>query len=624
MPTTLPPTSPLLRLAANVAAVPVLRQSAPLASEVRRAVVQYQPTALIVDLPQVIGQEICLAVEQLPRIHMIAWRLRGTRAARAVCTDPSDPRIEAIRLALEHGLRVHFVDVAEAGEGTALPRVPDDCAAEGLGAAAFAALYWAAARPEITKRHRILAGRIGRLAARQPDQRYLVVAGLDESAALRHLFAQGAPETQPGAEEPVLLDIESQPLLHEHLPLVLGEIPFAVHLMEQWRAQASPEEPYPMDLILTGLLNIAAEQYRDEYDEEVSLTEWRTLSQFARNLAIERGRLRPGLYELVTAAKGCVDDDFGAIVLELASRYPANEQDDDDPAAHDPSRHRSLNLYVDFGDGFSRADPAYPLYPVSETTFSFRHRRPNQTQRRQWQEEFADSFFFGGGICSWPPEDERIEAFFTHLRKRALAQIGDAHTIVEEARGSLQDGLDMRETARNWHKKKLYVRRERRPPGAVGPVALIWHDFPLATPDLWRTTLYAENSNESDIAIFCAPLGQEMAGPQISRTEYHGILSVFPARGIPDVWSAAALYPWGTCARVLIAAGIYLCTEKFMAIVAPEPPDGELKALARERGVGLIYIPLSSFSRKTLKRLRTVHILASHQARSWARDYIEG
>jgi hypothetical protein len=399
---------------------------------------------------------------------------------------------------------------------------------------------------------------------------------------------------------------------------VLGEIPFLAWLYENFRQQAGPNETFPVLQGLAELLHTAAVQYADEYDETVNLTEWRALFQFCRNLSLVRGRLRPGFYELVTAAKACVDDDFGAIVLEVASRYPGI--DGPPPDQEEAAAHSSLDLHLDLGDGLRKAVPAYPRPKLAELEFHFRRRRPDERQKRRWQRDFLLSF--GRGICSWPPEDERIEDFFAHLRRRVMQTLTTDHTLVEEFSSSMHDGLDFRETMRNWHTGKLFVRRERIPPGRVGPVVVVWRDYPLGTGGLWRSTLYAENQNESDIAVYCSALGREMVGPEITRTEYHGILSVYPARGIPDVWMVPELYQWRTCARLLLASAILLCEERYIGYVAAKPPDRDLVELARRHKVAIVHLPLAGFSRKTLKRLRQVHILGSHAARKWAGDYI--
>ncbi|MCB2154225.1 hypothetical protein KQI84_05015 [bacterium] len=613
------PTLPYMELSPDVAMAPTLLHSLSGANEARRALFAFQPQCVAIEVPRAVRAAFLQGLEELPRVGMIAFKEPKGRSPLVLAMDPCDARIEAARLALENGIRVELVDTLDAGRGETYRSHPDPLALERIGAAAFAE-QWMKAMPDVaeTTRQKIMAGRIARLAG---ETRTLVVADVQHTAAFRRLLA----DRKKAANLP---DIDAErelvrllPMGERLLPLLLGEMPYLTYLYENFRQQASGDEQFEVLPALSEILNKASAQYRDEFDEEVNLTEWRALYQFGRNLSLVRGRLVPGIYELVIASKGCVDDDFGAIALEIAASYPPNQEDQERDPSEDPSRHRSLDLYVDVGEGLDRAEPAYPRPELHTVEFNFKRRRHSQRDRLQWQQDFASQYFFGLGICSWPPEDERIENFFDFLRKRALQSISEDHTTVEEFTSSMLDGLDFRETMRNWHRGRLYVRRERVPPGNVGPVVLVWKDC-LLTEQLWRTTLYAENQNESDISVYCAPLGKEMVGPMIARTEYHGILSVFPARGIPDVWTVQELYQWRTSARLLLASAILLCEEKYVAWVAPTPPDRDLVEYARQYNVGIIYLPLASFSRKTLKRLRQVHILGNRQARTWAADYI--
>ena len=44
--------------------------------------------------------------------------------------------------------------------------------------------------------------------------------------------------------------------------------------------------------------------------------------KFVRNYALIRGQLMPDLFQILTAAKGCVDHNYAYEVWELATTYP--------------------------------------------------------------------------------------------------------------------------------------------------------------------------------------------------------------------------------------------------------------------------------------------------------------
>ena len=57
----------------------------------------------------------------------------------------------------------------------------------------------------------------------------------------------------------------------------------------------------------------------------------RNLMKFLRNYALIRNRLMPDLYQILTAAKGCVDHNYAYEVWELATEYPYRRNIDNLP-----------------------------------------------------------------------------------------------------------------------------------------------------------------------------------------------------------------------------------------------------------------------------------------------------
>ena len=152
---------------------------------------------------------------------------------------------------------------------------------------------------------------------------------------------------------------------------------------------------------------------------------------------------------------------------------------------------------------------------------------------------------------------------------------------------------------------------------------MIFEDEPLEYEGSWRATLYAENQNESDISFYASPLGGDVVGPRISRTQFGGILSVWPAWGIPDVWSFELTGQARWAADVLVTAGILFSPEHYVAVIAPRPPAPRQRALAKANGKEIVYLPLAIFSRERLRRVRRFHVLDGRDVRAWARDYID-
>jgi hypothetical protein len=446
----------------------------------------------------------------------------------------------------------------------------------------------------------------------------LLADGAEQAPVVIEEMIRSAPRERPGAR--------LARLAPEALTQVLVEMPWMTARYEQARrrSEATGDAGFDKLAAIDALFRLAAKKYNKKYRERIDMTRWRGLLQYARNLAMAAGRLRPGLYEVVCAARGVVDGDFGWEVLDLAQAYPPQEKKPAADSAGPPTLHVERGRgRLDGREERFRVEPRWEGPPTEEVKLGFRRRRPSKRLRARWK-ELWEREFSGRGLCSWPPEDEAQERFMAFARKRALQRVGEDRERAVEFSGSMLDGLDARETARNWHVGgKLYVRQAPRPRGRVGSVVMIFEDEPLEYEGSWRATLYAENQNESDISFYASPLGQDVVGPRICRTRFGGILSVWPAWGIPDVWSFEIVGQARWASEVLVTAGILFSPERYVAVIAPRPPDPRQRALAKANGKEIVYLPLAIFSRERLRRVRRFHVLDGHDVRAWARDYID-
>ncbi len=631
--------SPFIGIAPDLALVPIVRGSIAFANEVRRAHAAFEPDCVAVEFPRPLAAEFMQVLGNLPQIGLLAYRTGSGRGLYLV-PDPGDGAVEACRLAVEHGQPVEFIDALEGETESGHLSLPDGETVSTLGLELFAGpCIEAIPGSRVGPREAQMARRL--LLLRERHERTLVVVSFPTAKALMEMLSSGvAPGRIESEARPEC--VETVPIGHGQLGLVVGEMPDTLTRFEAWRADHPRAQSFPTAGARAALLRAASVHYGARFKRRLSRTEWRTLLQFARHLALVRNSMLPGLDELVTAGKACIDHDFGFAVFRQATNYPPNggadwdeEQELDADAgiedAPGPSgtrgtvRHMSLSLHADFADGKARIEPAYDTGGRREVTFSFSRRRLTPGEIEEvWERIKRQGGFEGSSICSWPPEDARIEAFLRHVRVRALERLGESHRRVEEFSTSFLDGLDVRETVRRWDQRRLYVKREQTPRGRIGPVVVVWQDAPVLEWGLWRTTLYAEHQNESEITIACAPRpGKDIVGPGISRLRYLAMMSVFPARHIPDIWSEPRFAPmWRTVGRALTAGAILLSEAPHIAVVSMAPVEKDLIALARSVGVNVIHLPLTAFSSAALERVRTLHILADKEVRRFAEHYI--
>src|SRR5258706_14832377 len=94
---------------------------------------------------------------------------------------------------------------------------------------------------------------------------------------------------------------------------------------------------------------------------------------------------------------------------------------------------------------------------------------------------------------------------------------------VEPFTTSIHDGIDIRETIRNWHQRKIYVRQADRLAGEVGAGVVIF-DEDREDRYQYLTTWLGEHQNESDMAFYSTFPFDHLVGPGIGRAEYGRLL----------------------------------------------------------------------------------------------------
>jgi hypothetical protein len=249
--------------------------------------------------------------------------------------------------------------------------------------------------------------------------------------------------------------------------------------------------------------------------------------------------------------------------------------------------------------------------------------RPSALKRRkkeQYPGEWAEQLN-GTAICSYPPEDLVIENYGRFLKSKAKSFVSEERERTEPFTTSLLDGIDLRETIRNWHEKKIYVRHQERLSGEVGSVVVIF-DEDRDSHYEYLTTWLGEHQNESDMAFYATYPFENLVGPGIGRAEYGGFLMTLPPRRMFDVWSDPDYDFAETKAERLLMAGIDYSVEKLVVYVAAKPPRSVFRSIAARMGQKILYIPIGQLSPTKLKKLRVVHVLDGYDRRSQAKDYI--
>ena len=647
----------------GVAVLPILHGRLEFAWMVRKAVDKLTPAALAVELPESLGDAVRLAVCRLPLLSVVTYNDASGRPIY-LPIEPADALVEAVRRGLELGIPVHLIDRDVDHYPQVRDRIPDALAAESVGARAFlrTALECAAQNPrspEDDAREQVMAEHVAALVRARhpsagPESVILVLCGLHHARGLIDLLR---PLLADGLVPPTSLrrikrdDVRVHHLSDASSREVLAELPFVNAAYERSRGTAPPSahglppaatvvdlftrarqaprvDPFrtaappapPEDRpratgrmgLLLALCQVARAAHKERTGELLRPGALMQLLRYACRYAWLEGGLGPDLYQLVIAARGFVDDNYAHEVWDVATHYPWQT-----------TRPELAPLDVSLRDLHDRVR-TIRFHPK---TLQRRHRlmrvikpRPKEKRTGEWAEQFD-----GDNICSYPPEDLALEHYGAFLRKRTERVLTASQTVVEPFTTNLYDGIDVRETVRNWHAGALYVRRELAIKGKPGAVVVIFEDEPLTADDPkfpWHMTWQGEHADEGDMALYATDPFERVIGPGIGRALYGGFLLNRPPGTMFGVWEDPFYRDARSKAERLLLAALDHTAERLVVYVAPAPPRQSLRQLAQRMDRKIVHVPLGQLSPVTLKRPRVFHVLSDRAARTSARAFI--
>ncbi|MEZ6065201.1 MAG: hypothetical protein R3B90_05725 [Planctomycetaceae bacterium] len=623
-----------LRFSPRITCLPVIHGSGDYAVEVRRVLLSQKFDCLAVPLPESFQPAVEQAILSLPQVSAVVQREyqpftsrqwtpdsdrradddteeQPSRACNYVPIDPCQPVIAALRIAMQERMPRAFVDKeVERFQPLAVP-LPDPYALKQVSLDNFSAAVLPALprlpEGQPMERVRAMAARLRELESRHGS--ILFICSLVEWPWVRDAYQQPAEEspTPVEGEVPELLRVDPNSLM-----FLLGELPFITGLYEQARAELDDDENLSVDGI-KALVLAARDGYRAELGNRarrISPQLLRNYMKYVRNLSLIERRMTPDLYTLIVAAQQIAGDQFAIQVAEAARKYPY-----DDVLPCD-----ELSMGIGQGrlpDGDIVAMRSrLPGPPVHWRTTQL-NRKPPRIDQERWQMQWNPF-----RQCSWPPEDVAIERFRTHVKDHALKLLGQDLARTEKFSTSLKDGLDIRETLRNWHTGELYVKVFPPSRGSLDCVLMLF-DSPADPRDYpWRITWHAETHDESTLSFFATDFHSDVVGPGIAMSTYGGAMFLFPPRPIPDIWRDSRFNFADTLEERLLAAALYHSREPHIAVLSEQAPGAGWRRLAKRYGKRLVHVPLAHFSQETVQQLRMFHVLNGRQVRSYAEHFI--
>lgn len=590
----------------HLAYMPVAPGRVEFAVEVRRAILSRRPAAVAVELPGWLERPYLAAVERLPAMSVMVYpEDEESERGVYVVVEPADPFVEALRSAREIGAEIVWLE-PDAIDRPHLPEMyPDTWAVRTTGYERYVEAYRVhrQARPLEANEH--AAAMAWRLQGTDPGKPTLVVLSLNLLEAV--LDAMEQPQEAPPTAKPRQVE-----LMNPHpdcLAQITQEYPFLQERYEYYRIRMEQDELADRRLTQFRLLKEAERSYEAQTGDKVSHWQRRMMARYTRNLAMVDSQLVANLFDLTAAARAIVDDNFAWEVWQAANSYSWQE-------TH--SALETVNLSAEEVFLNSRKMRLRRRLPREKRRLMPRGLKPRAKEKYkgEWAEQID-----GDAICSYPPEDLVIEDYGKFLRRKAKSLLSEERARVEPFTTSVEDGIDIRETIRNWHQGKIFVRKLERLSGDVGAVVVIF-DEDREDRYPYQTTWLGEHQNESDMAFYSTPPFEQMVGPGIGRAEYGGFLMSLPPRRMFDVWSDPDYDFAETKAERLLMAALDYSLERHVVYVAARPPRTIFRSIAAHLGRQIVYLPVGQLSPAKLKKIRVVHVLDGHARRAEASRYI--
>ncbi|MBS1872844.1 MAG: hypothetical protein JSU00_06495 [Acidobacteria bacterium] len=579
--------------------------------ELRRLLNETNPAVVAVELPGMIRKDFLRAVERLPEMSVIVYPEAGgddeeDERAIYVPVEPADPFTEAVRTANEIGAEVVFIE-PDHGDRPHLPDVyPDTYTIRRIGLNRYIDEYRVSPQPRSDEIAEHAAGIAWKLQGLDPLAEAVVVISLNLLDPV--LDAMEIPQEQP----PAGVRGEHVQLMNLHpdcLAEVCVEYPYLQDRWEFYRLDMREPRLVDRPAVQFDLLREAEAKYAESTGEKLEYWHRRLIAKFARNLALCSAQLIPHAFDLAVAARSIADDNYGWEVWQMANRYPSQQA---------VCELETINV------------SAEEIW-INTKRVKIRRRLPRPKQRLKStglkprkKEKFPGDWARqtnGNSICSYPPEDLVVEGYGRFLKDKAKSILSAERERVEPFTTSILDGIDMRETIRNWHKKQIYVRKAEKLADDVGAVVVIFDEDP-GDRCTYLTTWLGEHQNESDMAFYSTEPFDQLVGPGIGRAEYGGFLMVLPPRRMLDVWTDRDYDFAENKPERLLLAGLDYAVHRHVVYVASKPPRSIFRSIAAHLNRKIVYIPIGQLSPTKLKKVRVVHVLDSYDRRETAKDYL--
>ena len=602
-------------LSEKIRFLPVIHGSANFTHIIRDRLLSSSTDCVAVSLPPEFQTTVEDGINRLPLITLCSQK-ESSSSFNYVPIDPCQPVIMGLRIASQEGISRRFIDYSCNNYEPRRINFPDSYALRHMSYEKFCAtLLLTIKRPEADtlhdKRARWMAYQLHQLE--MDFKNITIICSVLDWPWIKEAYDERKPyeQTIRYLDSPKIYEVQKETLF-----FALAEFPYITYLNETYRQQVKSDKEVVVDGVKEILIKariIFTKKYKIRFHNLTSQT-FQLYLQYVRNLTLMESRLTPDLYTLITTAKQFSGDPFAIAVLEAAREYPFQELES--------SNLEPLVLGIDKAiDSENNSIDMKNRLSEIQTEWRGINLKPEPELKKKTQWKYNWNPY---GQCSWPPEDNQIESFNTHVREQAKLLLSNDLARSEKFTSSIKDGVDMRETLRHWHKGDIYVKEIPASRGRIEIVVFIFDVEPNPENYSWRQTWYAEHNEESTLCFFATNYINDMVGPGVGRATYGGCMMIYPPRPIPDIWKDPRIHIGTTLEEKLLEAAFFHSQEKHITIVTPCLPKSNWRKISRKYHKSIIHIPLKRFSNQTIEKIRRFHVLNGKEIRSFANHFIQG
>ena len=482
----------IFRLSDKIRFLPVIHGSANFTRIVREQILSSSTDCVAVALPPEFQSTVEDGIKRLPLISL-SCQDNSKGVVNYVPIDPCQPVIMGLRIAAQEGIFRKYIDWSCDDYETRKIDFPDTYALRHMSYEKFcAAILLTVKRPDTgslhDKRARWMAFQLHQME--MEFNHITLICSILDWPWIKEAYDERKPYDKPEQTGiPQSYGVENETLF-----FALTEFPYITYLYEKNRQEMKSDKEVSIDGIKEILLRarqMFTEKHKVRYHNLTSQT-FQIYLQYVRNLTLLENRLTPDLYTLITTAKQIGGDPFAIAVLDAAREYPFQKNDS---ASFEP-----LTLGIDKAIG-SDESPVDMKNRLSEIQLEWRSMdlKPEADMQKQVEWKYNWNPY---GQCSYPPEDDQIESFNSHVREQTKLLLSNDLARTEKFTSSVKDGIDMRDTLRHWHEGDIYVKEIPASKGRVEIVVFLFDVEPNPEVYQWRQTWYAEHNEESTLCFF--------------------------------------------------------------------------------------------------------------------------